>query len=94
MTLRSRVSRLPCPRSPSFPQNRLHEQTSCFWYFFFGVIIFGFYITNLFVGVMFEAFLSYKNLDSQSRLVSQEERRWRDYEKRLLQVRRGFHTEF
>lgn len=49
--------------------------------------MFGFYITNLFVGVMFEAFLSYKNMDSAGRLVSQEERRWRDYEKRLGQVR-------
>lgn len=48
--------------------------------------MFGFYITNLFAGVMFEAFLSYKNMDEQGRLVSQEERRWRDYEKRLSQV--------
>lgn len=57
-----------------------------FWYFFVGIILFGFYITNLFVGVMFEAFLSYKNMGRQGKLVSQEERRWRDYEKRLRQV--------
>lgn len=62
-------------------------QLAAFWYFFAGIILFGFYITNLFVGVMFEAFLSYKNMDSAGRLVSQEERRWRDYEKRLGQVR-------
>lgn len=48
--------------------------------------MFGFYITNLFVGVMFEAFLSYKNMDSKGGLISQVERRWRDYEKRLCQV--------
>lgn len=62
------------------------KQLPAFWYFFVGIIVFGFYITNLFVGVMFEAFLSYKNMDQQGRLVSQEERRWRDYEKRLCQV--------
>ncbi|CAM9140740.1 unnamed protein product, partial [Hapterophycus canaliculatus] len=57
-----------------------------FWFFFGGIIVFGFYITNLFVGVMFEAFLSYKNMDSRGSLISQAERRWRDYEKRLCQV--------
>lgn len=62
------------------------EQNPAFWYFFAGIIVFGFYITNLFVGVMFEAFLSYKNMDGDGKLVSQEERRWRDYEKRLCQV--------
>ena len=48
--------------------------------------MFGFYIANLFVGVMFEAFLSYKNMNSSGGLISQAERRWRDYEKRLYQV--------
>ncbi|CAN0102719.1 unnamed protein product [Ectocarpus sp. 12 AP-2014] len=57
-----------------------------FWYFFGGILVFGFYITNLFVGVMFEAFLSFKNMDSMGNLISQAERRWRDYEKRLSQV--------
>ncbi|CAM9416805.1 unnamed protein product, partial [Scytosiphon promiscuus] len=59
---------------------------NAFWFFFGGIIVFGFYITNLFVGVMFEAFLSYKNMDSRGSLISQAERRWRDYEKRLCQV--------
>lgn len=63
------------------------DQLKAFWYFFGGIIVFGFYITNLFVGVMFEAFLSYKNMDSKGSLISQAERRWRDYEKRLCQVR-------
>lgn len=63
------------------------DQAKAFWYFFGGIIVFGFYITNLFVGVMFEAFLSYKNMDSKGSLISQAERRWRDYEKRLCQVR-------
>lgn len=68
----------------------LDDQLRAFWYFFLGVIVFGFYITNLFVGVMFEAFLSYKNMDSRGRLISQEERRWRDYEKRLCRVGRSW----
>ncbi|CAM9335645.1 unnamed protein product, partial [Sphacelaria rigidula] len=63
-----------------------NSNNPAFWYFFAGIIVFGFYITNLFVGVMFEAFLSYKNMDGDGKLVSQEERRWRDYEKRLCQV--------
>ena len=61
-------------------------QVKAFWYFFGGIIVFGFYIANLFVGVMFEAFLSYKNMNSSGGLISQAERRWRDYEKRLYQV--------
>lgn len=61
-------------------------QLKAFWFFFGGIIVFGFYITNLFVGVMFEAFLSYKNMDNSGNLISQAERRWRDYEKRLCQV--------
>ena len=52
--------------------------------------MFGFYITNLFVGVMFEAFLSYKNINSEGSLISQAERRWKDYEKRLYQVCASF----
>jgi len=35
---------------------------------------------------MFESFLGYKNMDSRGVLISQAERRWRDYEKRLGQV--------
>lgn len=62
------------------------EQLKAFWYFFGGIILFGFYISNLFVGVMFEAFLSFKNMDSRGSLISQAERRWRDYEKRLCRV--------
>lgn len=64
----------------------ISEQLQAFWYFFGGILVFGFYITNLFVGVMFEAFLSFKNMDSMGNLISQAERRWRDYEKRLSQV--------
>lgn len=63
------------------------HQSKAFWYFFGGIIVFGFYMTNLFVGVMFEAFLSYKNMDSKGILISQAERRWRDYERRLCQAR-------
>ena len=61
-------------------------QLKAFWFFLGGIIIFGFYITNLFVGVMFESFLGYKNMDSNGVLISQAERRWRDYERRLGQV--------
>lgn len=50
------------------------------------MVIFGFYVTKLFVGVMLEAFLSYKNVDNTGRLISQEEKQWRDYEQRLSQV--------
>ncbi len=64
-------------------------QLKSFWFFFGGIIIFGFYITNLFVGVMFESFLGFKNMDSRGVLISQAERRWRDYEKRLGQVCRA-----
>ena len=61
-------------------------QPQAFWYFFGGVVIFGFYATKLFVGVMLEAFLAYKNVDSTGRLMSQEEKQWHDYERRLSQV--------
>lgn len=55
-----------------------------FWYFFLGVMFFGFYLTNLLIGIVFESFLRDQSIDQRGRVI--EHRHWVQYEKRLRGV--------
>uniref|UniRef100_A0A7S3XWM2 Ion transport domain-containing protein n=1 Tax=Heterosigma akashiwo TaxID=2829 RepID=A0A7S3XWM2_HETAK len=61
----------------------VNHSPASFLYFFIGIFFFGFYFTNLFIGVVFQKFLGSKTVGEDGLLKSQEDRQWQDYKKRL-----------
>ncbi|CAM9393828.1 unnamed protein product [Chrysoparadoxa australica] len=68
-------------------QPRPYANPWSFLYFAFGLVFFGFYLTQLFIGVITAQFLLLKARGQEGYLLSGDERRWMDYQNRLEGVK-------
>jgi hypothetical protein len=67
-------------------QPKAYNSPMAFSFFFFGLALFGLYLMQLFLGVVFETFLVEKAKGADGLLMSSDERRWSEYQQRLEKV--------